>query len=190
MRDLAIKIRGYFFKIYLHILGVGKIGHSLRIRKSPIITIRRGGRIILGNNVLLNSKNRGYHVSMYSPMKFVALDNGIIEIGDNSRIHGTSIHSRKSVLIGKNCLIAANTLIMDSNSHELSFDNPEDRLIKKDLPREVVIGDNVWIGANVIILPGVHIGEGSVVGAGSVVTKDIPRKSMGVGNPFKVIKGV
>jgi acetyltransferase-like isoleucine patch superfamily enzyme len=77
---------------------------------------------------------------------------------------------------------------MDSNSHELSLDKPEERLIKKDLPKEVIIEDNVWIAANVIILPGIHIGHDSVIAAGSVVVKDVPPQSLVGGNPAKVIK--
>ncbi|WP_086313688.1 hypothetical protein A5821_001221 [Enterococcus sp. 7F3_DIV0205] len=54
----------------------------------------------------------------------------------------------------------------------------------------VTIEDNCWIGANTTICPGVTIGENSVIGAGSVVTKDIPKKSVAVGNPCKVIREI
>jgi lipopolysaccharide O-acetyltransferase len=46
----------------------------------------------------------------------------------------------------------------------------------------------VWIGESVCILPGVRIGSGSIVGAGSVVTKSIPKDSIAVGNPARVVK--
>jgi len=36
----------------------------------------------------------------------------------------------------------------------------------------------------------VTIGADSVIGAGSVVTKDIPPKSLAVGNPCKVIRAL
>ncbi|WP_207696518.1 hypothetical protein DOK67_0003187 [Enterococcus sp. DIV0212c] len=54
----------------------------------------------------------------------------------------------------------------------------------------VTIEDNCWIGANTTVCPGVTIGENSVVGAGSVVTKDIPKNSVAVGNPCKVIREI
>ncbi|NBP89682.1 N-acetyltransferase [bacterium] len=44
------------------------------------------------------------------------------------------------------------------------------------------------IGANATILPGVTIGEGAMVGAGAVVTKNIPPRSVVVGNPARVIR--
>ncbi len=44
------------------------------------------------------------------------------------------------------------------------------------------------IGANATILPGLTIGEGAMVGAGSVVTKDVPPRTLVVGNPARVIR--
>lgn len=52
----------------------------------------------------------------------------------------------------------------------------------------ITIGDDVWVGGGVIILGGVTVGDGSTVGAGSVVTKDVPPRSVVVGNPAKVVK--
>lgn len=50
------------------------------------------------------------------------------------------------------------------------------------------IGNDVWIGGGAIILAGVTVGDGSTVGAGAVVTKDVPPRSVVVGNPAKVVK--
>ena len=54
----------------------------------------------------------------------------------------------------------------------------------------VHIGRNCWIGAGVCILPGITIGDHSVIGAGSVVTKDIPARSVAVGNPCRVLRPI
>ena len=43
------------------------------------------------------------------------------------------------------------------------------------------------IGANATILPGLTIGEGAMVGAGAVVTKDVPPRTLVVGNPARVV---
>lgn len=47
----------------------------------------------------------------------------------------------------------------------------------------VTIGDNTIIGAGSVILPRLKIGSDSVVGAGAVITKDVPDRTVVVGNP-------
>jgi len=46
------------------------------------------------------------------------------------------------------------------------------------------------IGANATILPGLTIGEGAIVGAGAVVTKDVPPRTLVVGNPARVVRSL
>lgn len=48
------------------------------------------------------------------------------------------------------------------------------------------IGACCFIGAGAIILPGVTIGDHCIVGAGTVVTKDVPARSLVVGNPARI----
>ena len=56
-------------------------------------------------------------------------------------------------------------------------------------PRDIVIGDDVFIGTNAIILKGTKIGNRSVVAAGSVVFGlDIPPDSLVRGNPAVIVK--
>ena len=162
---------------------------GLVVRGWPVIDIRRDCRLVVGSNVTLNSRNRGYHINMHSPVKILADRSGaVISIGAGTRIHGTCIHAYESIRIGRNCLIAANTQIFDGNGHDLSLPDAEKRIETVGGSRPVLIEDNVWIGANCIILPGVRIGEGSVISAGSVVSRDIPSLSVAAGNPAIVIR--
>jgi acetyltransferase-like isoleucine patch superfamily enzyme len=154
----------------------------------PLIQARAGS-IIIGHNVSLNSRNLGYHINIFAPVKiYTSMPKAVVSVGDNTRLHGTCIHAYDRISIGDNCLIAANCQIFDCNRHELSFDNPEKRLESTIKASPITIKDNVWIGANSIILPGVNIGEGSVVAAGSIVNKDVPPYSLVGGNPAKIIK--
>jgi len=166
-----------------------KVGGWVEIRGFPIIDISSGASLYLGKNVMLNSDNRGYHINMHSPVKLFADKAGAeISIGENSRLHGVCIHAYEKIIIGKNCLIAANTQIFDGSGHDLSFPNTANRINTEGNYRPVIIEDDVWIGANCIILPGVTIGKGSVVAAGSVVVKSIPAYVLAGGNPAEVIK--
>lgn len=155
----------------------------------PRIEIGEGATIVIGDNVTLNSLDRGYHLNLYAPMKLMADRPGArIVIGDNTRMSGTCLHAYLGITVGRNCLIAGNTQIFDGNAHTLSFPDVENRLHTTGAAEPVVIEDNVWIGANSIVLPGVRIGFGSVVGAGSVVTKDVPRFTLAAGNPARVLR--
>lgn len=50
------------------------------------------------------------------------------------------------------------------------------------------IGKYCQIGARSIVMPGITIGDHSVIGAGTIVTKDVPPRSLVVGNPGKIIR--
>ncbi|MBA6301927.1 acyltransferase [Colwellia sp. MB02u-14] len=162
---------------------------QLNLNGIPMIDIWEKCQLIIDDGVVLNSRNKGYHINMHSPVKLLADSAGaVIKIGSNTRIHGTCIHANQSIKIGKNCLIAANCHIFDNNGHDISFPLVANRVNTKGKSIPVEIKDNVWIGANSIILPGVTIGEGSVISANSVVNIDIPAMVVAGGNPAIIIK--
>ena len=109
-----------------------------------------------------------------------------LSIGDNSGV-GISCEINGNVTIGKDVMMGPEVVIYTSGHR---FDRSDIPMCEQDMtePKEVVIGDDVWIGANVIILPGVSIGTGCIIGAGSVVTKSIPNYSVAAGNPARIIK--
>jgi acetyltransferase-like isoleucine patch superfamily enzyme len=59
---------------------------------------------------------------------------------------------------------------------------------------ELIAGPTIRRGARVgggaVLCPGVEIGEEAFVGAGAVVTKDVPPRTVVVGNPAKVLREV
>ena len=60
--------------------------------------------------------------------------------------------------------------------------------IVKNVSKEIIIEDDVFIGMHSLILKGAQIGKGSVIGAGSIVTGKIPANVIAAGQPAKVIK--
>jgi acetyltransferase-like isoleucine patch superfamily enzyme len=171
--------------IYHHLI----LGKNVVFNNAPIIHIINDAEIILEDEVMLNSSNFGYHINMFKSVKLLADGkNAKIVIGKNTRVHGSCIHAQKLIRIGKNCLIAANCQIMDSNAHQLEMTNTANRINTIDEPKEIEIGNNVWIGTGSIILPGTNIGDGTVISANSVVKGNVPAKCLYGGNPAKLIK--
>jgi hypothetical protein len=56
------------------------------------------------------------------------------------------------------------------------------------LAGEVTLGTGAVVGAGAVVLPGMSIGEHAVVGAGAVVTRDVPERTLVVGNPARVAR--
>ncbi len=177
-----------FILYYKSIVKNLHVGKGIVINYWPSIVLHKNAKITLGENVLLNSSNRSYHVNMFSRVKLMCdKPHSIIRIGNNTRIHGSCIHAHERIEIGDNCLIAANCQIIDSNGHGT---NLSDRINSQGITRPVIIGDNVWIGTGCIILPGTKIGDGVVVSAGSVIKGEIPEHTVYGGNPAKFIKQI
>ncbi len=149
------------------------IGPRARIVGRPRIDNK--GQIVIGERVRIHS-----HIV---PVELAAMRGGRIEIGERTFInYGVSISSFQFVHIGCRCLIGTYVNILDNNWHDI--------LDRTRVPpsKPVIIEDNVWLGNRVIVLPGVTIGHDAVIGAGAVVTKDIPPRSIAVGNPARVVK--
>ena len=185
------KLRSLYGSIKVKFLNKKHIECLGRVHVSgiPTLIFKENGRLIIGDNVSLKSNQESYHLHMYAPVKIMAdRRDAIIEIGENTRINGSCIHSYKKISIGRNCLIAANCQIFDGSGHDLSFPDVANRINSTGDAKEIVIEDNVWIGANSIILPGTRIGYGSVIAAGSVVASNIPPMCVAGGNPAVVLK--
>lgn len=184
---IAILFGFSYFKLYSFFRAIKY--KNVRIIGVPLLNIARNARLLLGERVTLNSFNDDYHVNMNSSVKIYIENQGsLVDIGDDTRIHGSCIHASKKIIIGKRCLIAANCNIVDSNGHRVSLDEPSKRYKTVDEPREINIGNDVWIGMNSIILPGVTIGDGVIVSANSVVNKDVPPGVIVRGNPAEIVE--
>ena len=185
---LPARLLGKLLALRISMRGNVVLEGRVRILGVPLIDIRKGSSLTLGDGVILTSRNRGYHLNIQAPVKLFADGPGAeIRIGAETRIAGSCIHAQRSVVIGKRCLIAGNCQIVDSNGHDLSFSNVQNRLHTEGAGAPIVIEDDVWLGANTVVLPGMKIGRGSVIGANSVVCANIPAMAVARGNPAEVV---
>lgn len=196
LEKFMMLIRGYWNKIF--------------IKKSK-------GFLFVGKRAKLKSRNKMvFHGTalIEEGVKIDALSKDGIDIGENFSIGRNSIIECTGVIrelgekltIGKNVGIAANAFIAMRGPIEIGDDTifgpnvsihaenhnfSDIKIPIKDQGasrKGITIGKNCWIGSGVVILDGVNIGDGCVIGAGAIVTKDIPKNSIAVGIPAKVIK--
>ena len=110
-----------------------------------------------------------------------------------------------NLLIGRFCSLASGLFFLIGGNHSMKSvtTSPIDRgrivrgvfgEVRPNLrpvpdvrmnPRQVIVGNDVWIGHSVTIMGGVKIGNGAVIGAKSVVAKNIPPYAIAVGNPAR-----
>lgn len=99
---------------------------------------------------------------------------GTLKLGRNFSISAaTSIICHKSIVIGNNCVLSWDILFMDTDLHEIKDTNGN--VINE--PKEIIIGDNVWIGCRCLILKGTDIGNGNVIAANSTLTKSYQQQN-------------
>ena len=111
---------------------------------------------------------------------------GILEIGNNFEISAeSSIVAFKKIVIGNDCLISWDVLILDTDFHKiLDFNN---NIL--NAPKEIVLGNKVWVGARSLILKGSNIPSNAIIAAASVVNNILPTENtIYGGSPAKFLK--
>lgn len=163
-----------------------RFGEGCKFYGAPYFFQSTNGKIVIGNNCSFRSRETSNMMGLNHRCMVSTSDatgnHPIIKIGDHCGFSGVSVWCFKSITIGDNVRIGANSLIIDGEAH---FDDP-----RTSAPESIVIEDNVFVGADCIIRKGVTIGKNSVVGMRSMVLHDIPANCVAVGNPAKVIKEI
>ena len=118
-------------------------------------------------------------------------------MGENSTLKTDSVimNARARFIMKENSGSAEELMVITGNHMSIVgmnlkqvTDEVKDRLDEhREMDRDVIVDEDVWIGARVTILSGVHIGRGCEIGTGSVLRSSIPPYSVVVGNPAKII---
>lgn len=178
--------------------------HSRIVNKyNPSIQISKGAQVCIAGSLTLNEDYPkgslkkavliiGENAKMIVEGHFKAFYNTEICIYPGAELKlgygyinaGTQIRCMERMVIGNQCAIGRNVMIMDYDAHTIEYENGGENMITSP----VVIGNHVWIGAGATILKGVTIGDNAIVGAGSVVTKNVRPNTVVGGNPAKIIR--
>ena len=126
-------------------------------------------------------------------------------IGDETKV-GAFVEIQGGVKIGNRCKISSHSFICEGVEiedgvfvgHNVSFINDKvPRALNADgsmqtekdwMCEKTLVKKGASIGTSSTIMCGVTIGEYAVVGAGSVVTKDVPARTIVVGNPAAFLR--
>jgi acetyltransferase-like isoleucine patch superfamily enzyme len=136
----------------------------------PLIRIRNeGGRIEAAN------------CTFYPGVRLECWRGARIVIGNGTYLNrNVEIIAQQEVTIGRDCMIAWDVVIMDTDQHGVGDTPP--------IAKPVRIGDKVWIGCRAIVLKGVTIGDGAVIGAGAIIAEDVPPGVVVVGPATRLIR--
>jgi len=151
----------------------------------PIISVAKGGRILLGHGVCIASAVRANPLGLAQPSVLRALAPGAeLNLGPGVGISGSVLCAGESIRIGEQTIIGAGAMLIDNDFHSPAGDWgwATDSVLTA---RPIVVGRGVFIGARAIILKGVTIGDRAIIGAGAVVTKAVPERHLAVGNPAR-----
>lgn len=111
----------------------------------------------------------------------VISNEGKLIFGENNNIALVEIICREKIEIGNNCLFSWDVTLMDTDHHDIIFNNK-----KINENKNIIIGNHVWLGANTNILKGVTIADNNIVGTGTTVTKSILEENVIVGNTLEI----
>jgi chloramphenicol O-acetyltransferase type B len=116
----------------------------------------------------------------------VKIGPGQVSIGNYSFI-GPECWLQSNAEIGNYVMLAGRVAIVGGD-HRIDVPGVPAINAGRDVNKQVIIEDDVWIGHGVVIMHGVKIGEGAVIAAGAIVAKDVPAYSIYGGVPAKEIR--
>lgn len=156
----------------------------------PLLSVARGGRLIIGDGVRIYSARRANPLGCFQPCVLRAFRAGsILTLGAGVGLSGTVLCASAAIEIGEGTIFGSGAMVVDNDFHIPSgeWGWAEDPGGDAGTARPVKIGRGVFVGARAIILKGVTIGDRAVIGAGAVVTRDVPAGQLAVGNPARAL---
>ncbi|MDE6416817.1 MAG: acyltransferase [Duncaniella sp.] len=181
-RRRGCSINGVLINCHIDIEGEGN-----RIIIEKGVVLRNVSISIKGTDNVLTIKS-GSEISESGRVRMEDTG-GEIVIGKNLRASDmflTTADDHSRIEIGDDCLVSAKVIVRTSDSHSIIDDTTGERI---NPPKDVRIGNRVWIGYGVTIMKGTVIGDDSVIGTNALVAGiNVPPHSLVAGMPARVIK--
>jgi serine O-acetyltransferase len=161
-REFPKNRTGYYFTLFRYIVG------------------SKGFRSIFLYRIF-NNKLQNLSL-LYTILRMISFS---IEIPCTTKIdEGFFIGHAEGLVINPNCTIGKNFTIYQGVTLGGNIGKIKDGRVAP------LIGDNVFIGPGAKVLGPVTVGDNSMIGANAVVVKDIPKDSLAVGIPTKIVRKI
>lgn len=143
------------------------------------------------NNNLFSIKKTKFPVREAT---FFIEGNSDVIIGEGSQLKNRGLYvvlngcykQKHKLILGDNVYIAKDAIIRTSDGHTL-IDLTTGKAFNE--PKDIIIGNNVWITSRCTILKGTKLPDNSIVGACSLVNKEFREKNVLIaGSPARIIK--
>lgn len=153
-------------------IGYGYVGHFDHSLKS---IWEVSGRVIFKGSALLKFGS-----------KIVVGPEGNLQLGEKFRISPqSSIICFKKIVFGNTCRLSWEVQVLDTDFHKIKTLEGE----YLNQPKEISIGNHVWIGSRVSIMKGARIDNDCIVASNSVVTKHLEGEHQIIaGIPARVVR--
>lgn len=114
-------------------------------------------------------------------------DYNTISIGKDTTFRSTSIEicQNAAVNIGDRCMFSYSIVLYRDDMHNIYDMESLERL---NYPKDINIGNHVWIGRECLLLGGATIGDNCVVGARCVTSSKFPSNTVIAGCPGKAVR--
>lgn len=145
-------------------------------------------RITMGNNAQITIKKTKAYIRNLEVTKMA--ENCKIFIDEDVCINGCAMYTHdvknNFITMGKDCLIAAKTVLWPTDGHTI-YDINTGEVLNNKLGIE--IGNHCWIANSAHVLKNIKLEDNTIVGAHSVVSKSFNEKNIIIaGNPARIIK--
>lgn len=131
-----------------------------------------------------NTVNIGRGVSINTKVYLLCASNCVFDIGENTEIWDAEfVLADSKISVGRDCLFSRRIELRCHDSHPIFDGTTGERL---NYPKDIQVGDQVWVGEDVLLLGGASIGDGSVIGARCVTSSQFEDHVVIAGVPGKV----
>lgn len=175
--DVNILKRRYRGKLEVTILG-----NNNKVNIDSTCVLNNVSLIIWGdNNIFTMDKDAKIQVG-----KISMYNGSILNIRHNATFQGVSIElEQNNCIIGADCMFSDGIKIRNYDGHKI-IDILSGNI--KNSPKDIIIGEHVWVGQDVSILGGTKILDGSIIGCKALVKGTIGPNCVAVGVPAQRIK--